>query len=111
MEQVLVPMVAIGTPFLAIVSIIKLITNYQIKKKMIEAGYVNEENTALLKNQEAESRLSALKWGILILMAGIALLLLEFIPYNGNSPFVYGFIAVFVAIGFLIYYQFAKKKL
>jgi hypothetical protein len=43
-------------------------------------------------------------------MAGIAMILLEFIPFDGNSPFVYGFLAVFVAIGFLGYYQITKKK-
>jgi len=51
-----------------------------------------------------------LKWGLVILFGGLGLVLLEFIPHNVNSPFPYGFVTTFIAVGFLIYYFLVRKE-
>ena len=92
---------------------IKVITDYILKKKMIEKGYVDEENQALFKKEQSiANRYASLKWGLIIFCGGMALILLEFIPYSSeDSPLPFGLIAIFVASGFLIYYFLVKSKM
>ena len=93
-----------------IANIIKTILNYKLKRKLIESGQVNDTSVNILGEQE-EGRYAALKWGLVILFGGLALVLLEFIPHYVNSPFPYGLVATFVAAGFLIYYFLVRKEL
>ena len=92
---------------------IRAITEYILKKKMIEKGYVDEESQALFKKEQAiSSRYASLKWGLIIFCAGLSLILLEFIPYSiEQSPLPFGLIAIFVSGGFLIYYYLVKSKI
>ncbi len=90
----------------------KVMTDYILKKKMIDKGYVNEDTQAIFKQQNAtDNRYSSLKWGLIILFGGLSLVLMEYIPTYGSSPLPYGLFAVFVSAGFLIYYFMVKKEL
>jgi hypothetical protein len=91
--------------------VIKYITDYLLKKKMIDKGYVNEESQALFKQHETKSNMySSLKWGLIIFCGGLALIFIEYIPYEKESPLPFGVFAVFIAAGFLIYYSMMKKE-
>ena len=89
----------------------KVVTDYILKKKMIEKGYVNEDTQAIFKKNTDENRFSSLKWGLIILFAGLSLVIMDFIDYDSRSPLPYGLFAVFVSLGFLIYYFIVKKEL
>lgn len=92
--------------------IIKYTTDYLLKKKMIEKGYVTEEEQALFKKQSQQvNSYSSLKWGLVILFGGMALVIVEYIPYAENSPLPFGVFAIFIAVGFLIYYGIVKKEI
>lgn len=103
----------LATIFIGIYIAIKVITDYILKKKMIEKGYVDQESQALFKQEQSISnRYASLKWGLIIFCGGLALILLEFIPYEAEySPLPYGLIAIFVAGGFLVYYFLVKSKM
>lgn len=77
---------------------------------MIEKGHVNEDTQSIFKKNTDENRYSSLKWGLIILFAGLSLVLLEFIRYDRHSPLPYGMFAIFVSLGFLIYYFIIKKE-
>lgn len=89
----------------------RIMTDYILKKKMIDKGYVNEDTQALFKERTAENKFASLKWGLIILFAGLALVLMEFIPTSPESPLPYGLFAVSVSLGFLIYYFIVKKEM
>jgi len=101
--------IVIAVIFTGIVSIIKTVLSYNLKRKLIESGQVDEKAVNILGDQE-EGRYAALKWGLVILFGGLGLVLLEFIPHNVNSPFPYGFVTTFIAVGFLIYYFLVRKE-
>ncbi|HNP95081.1 MAG TPA: hypothetical protein PKJ63_05615 [Cyclobacteriaceae bacterium] len=88
----------------------KALTEYILKKKMIEKGYVNEDTQAIFKRHADENKYSALKWGLIILFGGLALIIMEFIPTSPESPLPYGLLAFSVSLGFLIYYFMVKKE-
>jgi hypothetical protein len=102
--------IVIAVIFTGIVSIIRTILSYNLKRKLLESGQVDEKAVNILGDQE-EGRYTALKWGLVILFGGVGLVLLEFIPHNINSPFPYGFVSSFIAAGFLIYYFLVRKEI
>ena len=90
----------------------KVLTDYVLKKKMIEKGFVNEDTQAILKShQAADGRYGSLKWGLLTLSAGIALILMDYLEVRSDSPLPYGLLAVALSIGFLVYYFIVKNEL
>jgi hypothetical protein len=111
LRDVLMPFTVIGTFGASIVLFTRLITDYILKKKMIDKGYVNDDTQAIFKRHSDENKYASLKWGLIIFFAGFSLVLLEYIPYETTSPLPYGLFAVFVSFGFLVYYFLVKKDL
>lgn len=105
------PLVILGSIGGSIVLFTRTVTDYILKKKMIEKGFVNEDTQAIFKKNTEENRYSSLKWGLIILSAGLSLIMMEYIDYETQSTLPYGLFAVFVSLGFLIYYFMVKKEL
>lgn len=111
LKEVLIPFLVLGTLGTTLVLFTRSISDYILKKKMIEKGYVNDDTQAIFKKNTDENKYSSLKWGLIILFAGLSLIIMEFIDYDTKSPLPYGLFAMFVSIGFLIYYFMVKKEL
>ena len=88
----------------------KVMTDYILKKKMIEKGFVNDETQAIFKQHTVDNRYGSLKWGLIIFFAGASLITMEYLPARADSPLPYGLFAVAVSLGFLIYYFLVKKE-
>jgi hypothetical protein len=110
LRDVLMPLVILGTIASGIVLFTRAIADYILKKNMIEKGYVNEDTQSIFKKNTDENKYSSLKWGLIILFAGFSLILMEYLRYDRHSPLPYGLFAVFVSLGFLIYYFIIKKE-
>ena len=105
------PITIIGTFGMSVYYFVKVMTDYILKKKMIEKGYVNEDTQAIFKQElKTDGKYSSLKWGLLVLSAGLALVVLEYIDVRPDSPLPYGLLAVFVSLGFLTYYFIVQKN-
>lgn len=110
MEEVLVPLFVFGSFTAVIITLTKFITDYRLKKQLIEKGYVDKEAQFLFNKRDgADSRLASLKWGLVTFFGGLSLITMEFIPYERDSPFPYGLFSVSVAVGFLIYYAITRS--
>ncbi|MGE0770300.1 MAG: DUF6249 domain-containing protein [Cyclobacteriaceae bacterium] len=110
LRDVLMPVTILGGFGGSVYFFTKVITDYIVKKKMIEKGYVNEETQAILRKQVQDNKDAALKWGLIIMFGGLALMLMEFIPTSPESPLPYGLLAFSISLGFLIYYFLMKKE-
>ena len=108
--EVLMPIAILGTGGGSTILFAKVMTDYILKKKMIDKGFVNEETQAIFKKQAQENKYAALKWGLIILFGGLALILMEFIPTNPESPLPYGLLAFFISLGFLTYYFLINRE-
>jgi len=95
--------------FSAVAFIINGILGYRIKLKMIKTGLVDLESIKLLKQLNGDTRLRALKWGLILFFGGVGLLILQVVPYSLNSPLPYGIESISIAVGFFIYYLLAFK--
>jgi hypothetical protein len=107
--DVLMPIAIIGSFGTSIYFFTKVMTDYILKKKMIEKGYVNDDTQAIFKQHATSNTYASLKWGLIIFFAGVSLIIMEYIPASPQSPLPYGLFAVSVSLGFLIYYFLLKK--
>ena len=109
--EVLMPISIIGSFGLALYHFTRTLTDYILKKKMIEKGFVNDETQAIFKQHQSTevSKYPSLKWGLIALFAGIGLIIMEYIPVRPDSPLPYGLFAVSVSVGFLIYFFMVKQ--
>ena len=109
LRDVLMPLAILGSFGTSVYFFVKVMTDYILKKKMIDKGFVNEDTQSIFKQHTSENKYSALKWGLIIFFAGFSLIIMEFIPTGPESPLPYGLFAVSVSLGFLIYYFMVKK--
>jgi hypothetical protein len=110
-NDVLMPIAIIGSFGASIYFFTKVMTDYILKKKMIEKGFVNDDTQAIFKQHSATNKFTSLKWGLIIFFAGVSLIIMEYIPASPESPLPYGLFAVSVSLGFLIYYFLLKKEI
>ena len=105
------PIAILGSFGNAIYFFVRVMTDYILKKKMIEKGFVNDDTQAIFKQHAGDdTKYSSLKWGLIIFFAGLSLIIMEYIPAQPQSPLPYGLFAVAVSLGFLIYYFIVKKE-
>lgn len=86
----------------------KVLTDYILKKKMIDKGYVGEDVQAIFKTYKNENKYAALKWGLLFFMGGVSLILMEILNVQPDSTLPYGMFTVALSLGFLIYYMIVR---
>lgn len=116
MEDVIITAIV----FTAIYQIIKVFTDYLLKRKIVNSGHV--DNAGILegpKNRE-ENSYPTLKWGLVTLFAGLGLVITAFMNKGDNynwmqgcrSYMALGIELVAISLGFLLYFiiiRFAKK--
>jgi len=112
MFDVLMPVSILGTLGASVYFFTKVLTDYILKKKMIEKGFVNEESQSVFKQHEAvDNKYGSLKWGLLALFGGLSLIIMEALQVQPDSPLPYGLFIVSLSFAFLIYYFIVKKEI
>lgn len=111
LRDVLMPIAIMGTFGAALVFFTRALTDYILKKRMIDKGFVNDDTQAIFKTHSAENKFSSLKWGLIIFFGGLSLVVLEYLPHDTESPLPYGIFAVAVSLGFLLYYFLVRKDI
>ena len=107
--------------FAGIYYILNLLADYLLKRKLIKAEQY--ERVGILDNPkpttEEVNKYPSLKWGLVALMSGLGLIIVEWLRYYDadlvnyrDSVLPFGILLVFVSLGFLIYFFImnAKKK-
>lgn len=110
MEHVLMPIAILGSFGTSLYFFTKVLTDYILKKKMIEKGYVNDDTQGIFKKYSSDNRFASLKWGLLALFGGVALIMMEYMDVRPDSTLPYGILAVALSLGFLVYYVLVRKE-
>lgn len=109
MEDIIVPIGVIGIIFFGVVSIIRAVTDYQLRRKLIQLGHVDKEAINLLQ-KSSDNRAASLKWGLIILFGGIGLIIISVTGIERQeSALPFGVLAVCISVGFLLYYFLRRK--
>ena len=92
------------------IGLAKIISDGRTRRRLIEAGATAEVVRAVTPAIRDDLGVySALKWGIVIVAAGLALVVIQFLPYRDNDPIVPGILLVFVGAALLIYWAFVRR--
>lgn len=118
MDGVFMAFVVLGTILYGIVSIIKSITDFKLKKRLIEKAEVNEgfstalsESIKSLSDQRGQDKYPALKWGLVCFFIGIGLVSVEYFEFDYyRSPLPYGITLASAALGFLLYFFLVRNE-
>ena len=91
-----------------VLGLARTIADTLIRRRLINAGNAGDISRMLAAS--AEDRVGgALKWGIVAVATGAALVLIQMLPYERDEPIVLGIALLFVGIGLLVYYVLARK--
>ncbi len=106
----LAPFIVLIAILITIATIIVVLSNYILKRRIIDKGPIDEHSLKFLEKLTGAGS-EILKWGIIVLFGGIGLIILEFVPFDPNkSPLPYGVEAICIAAGFLVYYYLVQRK-
>ena len=96
----------------ATVFISHIVAKHRERTMMIEKGLTSEEMKALYTRDVRRDPLSALKWGLLFVLGGLAVLIGVYLrdTYFANDGVIVGMVCLFVGIGLVIFYTIAAKK-
>lgn len=97
--------------FLSVVWIVKIISDNRIRRKVLDQRVSDELAEAILKkNVTAPSTYGALKWGLIVLGIGAALVLVELFSIDVDEPLAYGLIFLAAGGGLVVYYLIVSEQ-
>jgi len=110
-EEVMIPITMFMS--LAAVLIIWIITRHRERVSMIEKGLTSEEIKAMYHREIKRDPLASLKWGLMAVLAGAAILVGNYlhVQFNVDEGAIFGLVLLFVGIGLVLFYSIASKKL
>lgn len=109
MNDGIIASIILGICFWGFVSIIKAFSEYRILNKLAEKNEAGI-NISDLNLPNLSDPIHNLKWGIIILLGGLGLVLLYVLDLSSDSPLPYGIESIFIASGFILYF-FIEKNL
>lgn len=107
MEDALITISVFG----GIALVFKVISDAIMRNKLIAKGMVDEKVKYLFWKNTQTSNISNVKWGLVLVGVGLAMLLDQFAPFYLRSESVIGLMFLFAGIAFLVYYFIAKSSL
>ena len=98
--------------FFMIGYIVKVVSEYRLRKNLVEKGIIDETIKHLYTKAEQPGILSSIKWGMILIAAGLGLLVFSTLREAGfGDEFAIAFMFIFAGIALLIYYFIAGRIL
>lgn len=95
--------------FMSVYFIIKVILDSRTKHKLIEKGLVDEKAKYLFAEKLDSQFLSSLKWGLVLIGLGLAVLLGRMVEAERADEVTLGAMFVFSGLALLIHYGIANR--
>lgn len=97
---------------------LKLIADFLLRRKIIKAGHIDKAGilSPVKTENEEVNKYPSLKWGLVALMAGLGLIIIELLSdkndefYFNHSVMPFGIELVAISFGFLIYFVIVTLK-
>lgn len=102
----LVPITAI----LAIVMAIKIIVDSRLRRRLAETNASEDLIKSMLVADEQARRLSALKWGLVLTLMGLAFGLISALGLASDNPGTWGLLIGTAGVGMLAYHFIASRS-
>jgi hypothetical protein len=97
------------TLFLSIVAIIKFVMDARVRRRLAETHASEDLVRSMLEADERGRRLSALKWGLVLVLMGLSFGLIDLLDLGPEDPAVYGLLLAAAGAGMLGYHAIAQR--
>jgi hypothetical protein len=109
-EDTLVPLGLFVMIAFIIVGLTKVVLDGRVRRRLIDTGATPELAKAIVGTPQHNLELyGTLKWGLVTGAIGLALIVIQFLPYRPEDPIMLGVILLFAAGGLLGYYVIARR--
>jgi hypothetical protein len=105
----LLPIIVPLALFWMVVTIGRTIGETRTRRRLIENKATPEFASAVMAESRRETGEESLKWGLVLGAIGVALIIVQFLPYQSDDPIALGVILVFGAAGLLAHYAVARR--
>jgi Mg2+/citrate symporter len=95
--------------FICILLAIKFVVDAHARRKLVEAHASEELIKAMLQAEEQTRRHSALKWGLVLTLLGLAFGLISALHLQPDNPGAWGLLIGAAGIGMLGYHAIANR--
>ena len=103
--------IIVGIVFFAIVAVVKIVSDNNTRRRIIERGQVDDKAAKALLTHPEISNLSSLKWGLVLVGVGLAAVFSQWLPYRWTDESILGLMIVLAGAGMLIYYPIAQNRI
>jgi hypothetical protein len=97
------------TAFICIVMAIKIIVETRLRARLAETNASEELIKSMLVADEQSRRLSALKWGLVLTLIGLAFGLISAMKLDSQDPGTWGLLIAAAGVGMLAYHGIANR--
>lgn len=108
--EALVPAIVVLVVFGSIVTAIRHVVDARVRRQMVEHHASEELVKSMLTADEQYRRLSALKWGLVLTLVGLALGLIGALHLEGDSPGTFGLLFGAAGVGLLAFHLIADRR-
>ena len=98
------------TLFICIVAAIKFVVDSRLRRRLAETHADQELIRAMLQADEQSRRVSALKWGIVLTLLGLAFGLIDLLNLDAEAPATWGLLIGTTGLGMLGFHLVASRK-
>lgn len=92
------------TLFICVVVAIKIVAETRLRRRLAETHASDELVKGMLTADEQARRLSALKWGLVLVLVGLAFGLIDWLGLGEENPATYGLLLGAAGLGMLGYH-------
>ena len=97
------------TAFICIVMAIKIIVETRLRARLAETNASEDLIKSMLVADEQSRRLSALKWGLVLTLIGLAFGLISAMHLDSQDPGTWGLLIGAAGVGMLVYHAIANR--
>lgn len=108
MEGVIALLIPIAL-FFSVVAIIKIIVDSRLRRRLAETNASEDLIRAMMQSDDTHRRLSSLKWGMVLLLVGLAFGLISLLGLGSDDPGTYGLILGAAGLGMIGFHILGKR--
>ncbi|MFA6985859.1 MAG: hypothetical protein WC213_06600, partial [Arenimonas sp.] len=97
------------TAFICIVMAIKIVVENRLRRRLAETNASEDLIKSMLLADEQSRRLSALKWGLVMTLLGLAFGLIIALQLDSDNPGTWGLLIGAAGVGMLAYHGIVNR--
>jgi amino acid transporter len=108
MSREMVPIIIVPAFFFAIFALVKVLSDNAVRRKLIDKGMI-DENVKFLYAAASNNPPAALKWGMMLIAVGAAILIGQFMPYSFQEEFTISLMLIMAGLALVVYYFIGSR--